>query len=82
VNNEVRGFLSDQYRRLDPRPIIEAFVTGVMKLGALPFKGYVSDTKVCIQAIVPDVFEAIPGIISSSHRTVREGIQPSMPIPL
>jgi hypothetical protein len=61
LNNEVRGFLSDSYRRLDSRPIIEAFVTGVMKLGALPFKGYVSDTKVCIQAIVPDVFEAIPG---------------------
>jgi hypothetical protein len=59
--NEVRGFLSDQYRRLDSRPIIEAFVTGAMKLGALPFKGYVTDTKVCVQAIVPDVFEAIPG---------------------
>jgi hypothetical protein len=40
--NEVRGFLSDQYRRLDSRPIIEAFVTGVMKLGALPFKGYIA----------------------------------------
>lgn len=32
-----------------------------MRLGALPFNGYVTDTKVCIQAIVPDVFEAIPG---------------------
>ena len=61
VNNEVRGFLSDQYRRLDSRPIIEAFVTGVMKLGALPYKGIVTDTRVCIQAILPEVFDVIPG---------------------
>lgn len=59
--NEVRGFLSDQYRRLDSRPIIEAFVTGVQSLGALPYKGYVTDTKIAIQAIVPDIFEPIPG---------------------
>jgi hypothetical protein len=61
VNGEVRGFLSDQYRRLDSRPLIEAFVAGVQKLGALPYKGYVSDTRICIQAILPDVFDAIPG---------------------
>jgi hypothetical protein len=61
LNGEVRGFLSDSYRRLDSRPIIEAFVTGVQRLGALPYKGIVSDTKVAIQAILPDVFEAIPG---------------------
>ena len=51
LNDEVRGFLSDSYRRLDSRPIIEAFVTGVQRLGALPYQGYVTDTKVAIQAI-------------------------------
>ncbi|MGA9471740.1 MAG: hypothetical protein WBV36_04710 [Terriglobales bacterium] len=62
LNGEVRGFLSDSYRRLDSRPIIEAFVTGVQRLGALPYKGIVSDTKVAIQAILPEVFDAaIPG---------------------
>jgi hypothetical protein len=62
LNSEVRGFLSDSYRRLDSRPIIEAFVTGVQKLGALPYKGIVTDTKVAIQAILPDVFDGvIPG---------------------
>jgi hypothetical protein len=61
LNGEVRGFLSDSYRRLDSRPIIEAFVTGVEQLGALPYKGIVTDTRVAIQAILPDVFEAIPG---------------------
>ena len=62
LNNEVRGFLSDSYRRLDSRPISEAFVTGVQRLGALPYKGIVTDTKVAIQAILPDVFDTvIPG---------------------
>jgi hypothetical protein len=61
LNNEVRGFLSDSYRRLDSRPLIEAFVTGVQRLGALPYKGIVTDTRVAIQAILPDVFDEIPG---------------------
>jgi hypothetical protein len=62
LNNEVRGFLSDQYRRLDSRPIIEAFVAGVQRLGALPYKGYAMDTKVCVEAIIPEVFtDVIPG---------------------
>lgn len=34
VHGEVRGFLSDRYRRLDSRPIIEAFATEVQKKGA------------------------------------------------
>jgi hypothetical protein len=59
LNNEVRGFLSDSYRRLDSRPIIEAFVSGVQRLGALPYKGIVTDTKVAIQAILPDVFDGV-----------------------
>ena len=40
VNNEVRGFLSDQYRRLDSRPIIEAFVTGRHEAGCIAVQGH------------------------------------------
>lgn len=61
VNGEVRGFLSDQYRRLDSRPIIEAFATAVNSKGAIPYQGVVSDTKIAIQAIMPEVYEPIPG---------------------
>jgi hypothetical protein len=61
VNDEVRGFLSDRYRRLDSRPIIEAFATAVQEKGALPYNGYVTDTKVALQAIMPEVYEPIPG---------------------
>jgi hypothetical protein len=61
VNGEIRGFLSDQYRRLDSRPIVEAFATAVQNKGALPYQGFVTDTKVAIHAIMPDVYEPIPG---------------------
>jgi hypothetical protein len=61
VLGEVRGFLSDRYRRLDSRPIVEAFVTAVQEKGALPYSGYVTDTKIALQAIMPDVYEPVPG---------------------
>jgi hypothetical protein len=61
VSGEVRGFLSDRYRRLDSRPIIEAFAAAVQQKGALPYNGYVTDTKVALQAIMPEVYEPIPG---------------------
>lgn len=61
VLGEVRGFLSDRYRRLDSRPIVEAFATEVQRKGALPYDGYVTDTKVALQAIMPEVYEPIPG---------------------
>jgi hypothetical protein len=61
LSGEVRGFLSDRYRRLDSRPIIEAFATAVRQKGALPYDGYVTDTKIALQAIMPEVYEPIPG---------------------
>ena len=61
VSGEVRGFLSDRYRRLNSRPIIEAFATAVQQKGALPYNSYVTDTKVALQAIMPEVYEPIPG---------------------
>jgi hypothetical protein len=61
VNGEVRGFLSDSYRRLDSRPIIEAFATEVKNKGAVPYAGVVTDTKIAIQAIMPQVFNPFEG---------------------
>ncbi len=61
---EVRGFLSDSYRRLDSRPLVEAFVSGVQKLGALPYKGDVMDTKINIAAIVPEVYEVAGEVLA------------------
>lgn len=61
IRGEVRGFLSDRYRRLDSRPIIEAFASAVQEKGALPYNGYVTETKVALQAIMPEIYEPIPG---------------------
>lgn len=61
LNGEVRGWLSDQYRRLDSRPIVEAFASAVHERGAVPYEGYVTDTKIAIQAIMPEIYEPIPG---------------------
>ena len=61
TSGEIRGWLSDQYRRLDSRPIVEAFASAVQDKGALPYQGVVTDTKIAIQAIMPEVYEPIPG---------------------
>lgn len=61
VSDQVRGWLSDSYRRLDSRPIVEAFASAVSEKGAVPYEGYVTDTKIAIQAIMPEIYEPIPG---------------------
>ena len=61
TNGQVRGFLSDSYRRLDSRPIVEAFAQAVQAKGAQPYQGVVTDTKIAIQAIMPKVYNPIPG---------------------
>jgi len=61
LQQEVRGFLSDSYRRIDSRPVVEAFATAVQEKGALPYEGYVTNTKIAIQAIMPEVYEPVPG---------------------
>jgi hypothetical protein len=59
VQGEVRGFLSDSYRRLDSRPILDAFIGGVRKFGAVPVDGYALDTKVAVKVVLPMVFEPV-----------------------
>jgi hypothetical protein len=59
IQGEVRGFLSDRYRRLNSIPIVEAFASAVQLKGALPYDGYVTDTKIALQAIMPELYEPI-----------------------
>lgn len=58
---ELRGLLSDKYRRLDARPITEALTGALQKLGALPYEGVATDTRVALRAILPTLFEPVPG---------------------
>jgi hypothetical protein len=61
VGTQVRGFLSDKYRRLDSRPLIEAFAAECAKVGAVPVDGTMSDTRVTMKALIPRVYEPVPG---------------------
>lgn len=60
-SGSVKGFLSDRYRRLDSRPLLEAFATSCQSIGAVPVDGVVSDTRVALKAILPMVFEPVSG---------------------
>ena len=60
VDGSVRGFLSDRYRRLDSRPLIEAFAGACQEIGAVPVDGTASDTRVTLKAFLPLVFEPVP----------------------
>lgn len=61
AHREVRGFLSDKYRRMDSRPILEAFVRAVKTAGAEPYNGVLTDTSFSLKAILPVVHEPVPG---------------------
>jgi hypothetical protein len=61
VNGALRGFLSDRYRRLDSRPLVEALVAETEKCGAIPFDGTATETRVALKVIVPEVIEPLPG---------------------
>lgn len=56
----VKGFLSDRFRRLDTRPLLDSFVGAAQTLGMVPYEGYGLDTKVLLRTILPKVFEPIP----------------------
>ncbi len=56
VNNEVRGFLSDRYKRLDTRPLIAAFMQAIQGVGAVPYESHFTDTKIALKAVMPKVY--------------------------
>jgi hypothetical protein len=62
VDNQVRGFLSDKYRRLDSRPMIDALIDEAVKIfGAQPVEASILDTSVSIKLVMPQIFEPVPG---------------------
>ncbi|MFZ5896439.1 MAG: hypothetical protein ACOY0T_35625 [Myxococcota bacterium] len=61
LNGEIRGFLSDSFRRLDSRPLLDAFIKACQEVGAVPFEGVASDLRVSVRAILPTVYEPVPG---------------------
>lgn len=61
VGQQHRAFLSDRFRRLDSRPLLQAFADGVESVGGLITEGVANDVRVSVRAIVPKVIEPVPG---------------------
>jgi hypothetical protein len=56
VHDEVRGVLSDCYRRLDSRAILESFAAACAAIGVVPIEGVAGDLRFCVRGILPVVF--------------------------
>lgn len=63
VGGQVRGVLSDSYKRLDSRPLVEAFCTAAQAAKLVPVMGHATETRVALKAMLPAVFEPAPNEI-------------------
>jgi len=61
VNGQARGVLSDHYRRLDSRPVLDSLIGAAKENGAILVDGHSGDVKVCVKFIVPKIVEPVPG---------------------
>jgi hypothetical protein len=59
-SGRIKGFLSDKFRRLDSRPLLDAFCGACSEFGILPFDGYALETKFRLRAVLPHIFEPVP----------------------
>lgn len=73
VNDEVRGVLSDSFRRMDSGPIIESFAEACQKIGAVPIEGTGGDLRWAVKAILPKVFQ--PASRAGSEEIIAFGVQ-------
>lgn len=58
---QIRGVLSDRFRRLDSRPLLDAFCGACDAIGAIPVEGIATDLRASVRAIIPEIHEPIPG---------------------
>lgn len=67
VGTEVRGVLSDHYRRLNSQTILQAFIEMIVMQGATIADGFMDDSKLWVEALIPEPID-IPtsknGIVS------------------
>jgi hypothetical protein len=60
VNGEVRAVLSNAFRRMDSRPIVETFASACHDFGAVPVEGVGGDLRWEIKALLPTIYR--PGV--------------------
>jgi len=61
VGGQMRGWLSDKYRRLDSRPLVDALVREAQAVGALPIGGSATETRTALKIIHPEILEPTAG---------------------
>jgi hypothetical protein len=57
VDNKIHAVLSDSYRRMDSRPLLESFMTAADGCGLVPVQGTATDTKVSLRMMLPTIYE-------------------------
>jgi hypothetical protein len=72
VGGQARAVLSDKFRRLDSRPIIDTFLGEVDAAGAVPYAGAHTDVKVSIKAIVPRVHALTMSLPGANVSTLQQ----------
>jgi hypothetical protein len=61
VEGQARGFLSNKFRRLDARPILDDLVGEAQRAGAIVVDGVMSEVRCEMKFIVPRILEPAPG---------------------
>lgn len=61
IDGQIRGFLSDRYRRLDSSKVIDVITAeAIEKFGAIPIEAKALDTSFHLKVILPHIFEPAP----------------------
>ncbi len=61
VGGQVRGVMSDTYKRIDSRPLLDAYLGALESVGAIAVSGFSTETRNSVRAILPRVIEPIAG---------------------
>jgi len=68
VDGEIRGFLSDRFRRMDSGPILESFAMACKALDAVPVGSHCGDTRWHLKMLLPTIYEPV------EHEVVAFGV--------
>lgn len=55
-DQEIRGVLSDTYRRMDSGPILDAFARTCSEIGAVPIEGIGGELRFSVKALIPRTY--------------------------
>lgn len=61
VGTSMRGFLSDRFRRIDCRPVLDVLIGEAQRVGALVADAVVSDVRASVRFLMPRALEIAPG---------------------